>query len=230
MYSLSSYINVMPKLSGPTRSGSWAHDIIQNCLQPGSDSPQPSSTQHTTPHQNPPLKMFRFVRPPQIQSHKTKNKPSNTPKPQSKTLDPITLFHSPSLASSSRALNILKQASTTAAETATEDQASDYSAHAKQQRGEFELEVTTAAPTSDQLRSILDYISPVSGVGGLGDKATYGVGELVKGAKDAEDAIKRFKEDEGRFVRPVVCFPFLSLLLFHFVGLSGFFGLFGIVC
>lgn len=155
--------------------------------------------------------MFRFVSPlnPPTRTNDTKT-PNTT---QSKTLDPITLFHNPNLAPSTRVLTILKQASTAAAETATEDQASDYSAHAKQQRGEFELEVTTAPPTSDQLRSILDYISPVSGTGGQGEKATYGVGELVKGARDAEDAIKRFKEDEGRFVRPVVC---LSLFLFFF--------------
>ncbi|CEJ59665.1 hypothetical protein PMG11_08280 [Penicillium brasilianum] len=121
----------------------------------------------------------------------------------SKTLDPITLFHSPSLAPSTRVLNILKQASIAASETATEDQASDHSAHNKQQRGEFELEVTTSAPTTDQLHSILEYISPVSGTGGQGGKAVYGVGELVKGAKDAEDAVKKFKEDQERFVRPV---------------------------
>lgn len=51
----------------------------------------------------------------------------------------------------------------------------------------------------------------------MGEKATYGVGELVKGARDAEDAIKRFKEDEKRFVRPVVCshlFPFVDFLWF----------------
>lgn len=41
---------------------------------------------------------------------------------------------------------------------------------------------------------------------------TYPVAELIKGARDAEDAVKRFKEDPGRFVRPVVC----SLLLFFF--------------
>ncbi|KAJ5607747.1 hypothetical protein N7537_004366 [Penicillium hordei] len=121
----------------------------------------------------------------------------------SKTLDPITLFHSPSIQASTRTLNILKQASSTASETATEDQASDHSTHAKQQRGEFELEVTTSPPTTDQLRSILDYISPVSGVGGPGDKVTYGVAELVKGARDAEDALKKFKEDNEKFVRPI---------------------------
>ncbi|KAJ5919188.1 hypothetical protein N7466_010131 [Penicillium verhagenii] len=121
----------------------------------------------------------------------------------SKTLDPITLFHSPSIPNSTRVLTLLKQASTAAAETATEDQASDYSSHAKQQREEFELEVTTNDPTTDQLRNILDYINPVSGVGGPGDKATYGAAELVKGARDAEDAIKRFKEDKSCFVRPV---------------------------
>ncbi|KAJ6169036.1 hypothetical protein N7497_001879 [Penicillium chrysogenum] len=111
----------------------------------------------------------------------------------SKTLDPITLFHSPSIQASTRTLNILKQASTTASETATEDQASDHSRHSKQQRGEFELE----------LRNILDYISPVSGVGGPGEKVTYGVAELVKGARDAEDALKKFKEDNTNFVRPI---------------------------
>lgn len=61
-------------------------------------------------------------------------------------------------------------------------------------------------PTTDQLRSILDYISPVSGTGGQGGKAVYGIGELVKGAKDVEDAVKKFKEDQERFVRPVVGF------------------------
>ncbi|KAJ5887518.1 hypothetical protein N7495_007559 [Penicillium taxi] len=121
----------------------------------------------------------------------------------SKTLDPITLFHAPKLASSTRVLNILKTASINASETATEDQASDHSAHARQQRGDFELEVTTDAPTADQLRSILDYISPVSGVGGQGEKTVYGVAELVKGAKDAKDALRLFKEDNGVFVRPV---------------------------
>lgn len=145
--------------------------------------------------------MFRFVRNPipnLLQKH-----PTN--KPQSKTLDPITLFHSPSLAASTRTLNILKQASATAGEVATEDQASDHSRHAKQQRGDFELEVTTSPPTLDQLRSILDYVSPVSGIGGPGEKVTYGVAELVKGARDAEDALKKFKEDNENFVRPVVC-------------------------
>jgi hypothetical protein len=66
--------------------------------------------------------------------------------------------------------------------------------------------VTTGPPTADQLRSILDYISPVSGVGGQGDKVTYAVSELVKGARDAEDALKKFKEDNENFVRPVVGF------------------------
>lgn len=31
----------------------------------------------------------------------------------------------------------------------------------------------------------------------------YGIAEIVEGARDAEDAVKRFKEDSGRFVRPV---------------------------
>jgi hypothetical protein len=39
---------------------------------------------------------------------------------------------------------------------------------------------------------------------------TYGVAELVKGARDAEDALKKFKEDNTNFVRPIVCSTFLS--------------------
>lgn len=74
--------------------------------------------------------------------------------------------------------------------------------------------MTTSAPTTDQLHSILEYISPVSGTGGQGGKAVYGVGELVKGAKDAEDAVKKFKEDQERFVRPVVCMPLFFFFLF----------------
>lgn len=37
-----------------------------------------------------------------------------------------------------------------------------------------------------------------------GEKKTYVPGEIVKGSRDAEDALKRFKEDQGRFVRPIV--------------------------
>lgn len=40
----------------------------------------------------------------------------------------------------------------------------------------------------------------------------YGVGEVIRGAKDAEDAVKRFKESgEGVFVRPIVCLVYLSV-------------------
>lgn len=123
-----------------------------------------------------------------------------------KSLDPVTLFHNPTLTSSKHALTILKQASTIASETATEDQASDYTNHAKKQQAEFQLEVSEQPPTSDQLRSILDYVA-ANGNGGA-KKKTYVPGEIVKGARDAEDALKRFKEDSERFVRPIVCPPF----------------------
>ncbi|OJJ85174.1 uncharacterized protein ASPGLDRAFT_147994 [Aspergillus glaucus CBS 516.65] len=118
---------------------------------------------------------------------------------QPKSLPPITLFHNPTLTSSAHALTILKQASTIASETATEDQASDYSNHAKNQQTEFQLEVTEGSPTNDQLRSILDYVAD----NGVGKKKTYVPGEIVKGARDAEDALARFKEDKERFVRPI---------------------------
>ncbi|BDD61634.1 hypothetical protein MAP00_006672 [Monascus purpureus] len=128
-----------------------------------------------------------------------------------KVFDPITLFHNPKLAPSTRVLTLLKQASVTASETATEDQASDYSSQIAKQRGEFDLQISTAPPTTDQLRSILEFISPggvggttpIAAAGGNVKRLVYKPSDLVVGAKDAEDAIRRFKEDQSRFVRPV---------------------------
>ena len=101
-----------------------------------------------------------------------------------------------------RVLNLLKQASAAAGETATMDQASNHSPHMEKQRGEFELEVTEAPPTPDQLRNILEY------------GALRGVkpGDVIRGARDQADALKKLKEgQEDNLVRPVV-----SLLLFFF--------------
>ncbi|MCJ1228806.1 hypothetical protein MMC12_005469 [Toensbergia leucococca] len=108
-----------------------------------------------------------------------------------KTLDVITLFHRPSLPASIRVLTILKQASAHASETATEDQASDHSHQNKMQRTEFELNVTEDPPTSDQLRSILEYVG--------GRKAK----ELVEGSKDERDAMRRLAQDGSKFMAPV---------------------------
>lgn len=47
----------------------------------------------------------------------------------------------------------------------------------------------------------------------MGKKKTYVPGEIVKGARDAEDALARFKEDKERFVRPIVGFPFSFMVL-----------------
>ncbi|PLN86107.1 Metallo-hydrolase/oxidoreductase [Aspergillus taichungensis] len=107
-----------------------------------------------------------------------------------KTLDPITLFHAPSSSTSTNAFNILKRASTAASSTA---------------RGDFQLEVTTAPPTTDQLRNILDYVSAdASAASTSRNSRAYAPSDVIKGAKDAQDALKRFKEDGGAgFVRPI---------------------------
>jgi replicative superfamily II helicase len=110
-----------------------------------------------------------------------------------KTLDVITLFHKSSLAPSVRIANLLKQASAQAAETATEDQASDHSHQTFQiKREPFELDITEAPPTADQLSSILEYV-------GAGKAA-----QLVKGASSQSDALKKLKETPDNFVHPVV--------------------------
>ena len=102
----------------------------------------------------------------------------------------VTLFHKPSLQASIRAHTILKQASAHASESATEDQASDHS-HQNKRSDPFELEVTEAEPTPDQLRSIFEYL-------GSGK-----AGELVKGAASESEAMKKIKEDGSLFNRPV---------------------------
>lgn len=111
---------------------------------------------------------------------------------QHKSLDVITLFHKPSAAASVRALTLLKQASAYASEHSTEDQAADHSHQNRFERTEFELNITEDPPTSDQLRSIFEYI---------GAKRAA---DLVKGAKDEADAMKRLREDGENFRRPVV--------------------------
>jgi len=108
-----------------------------------------------------------------------------------KSLDVITLFHKPSSAASTRVFTLLKQASAEASSPATEDQASDHGHQDKAQRSEFELDVTESAPTSDQLRSILEY---------LGGKPASAV---VQGARDEADAMKKLKENADSFTRPL---------------------------
>lgn len=111
---------------------------------------------------------------------------------QHKSLDTITLFHSPSLSSSTRVLTLLKQASAQASETATEDQASNHSHQKKIQRSEFELNITEEPPTSDQLRSILEYVG--------GSRAK----DVVEGARNEAEAIKALAQDPSKFRAPVV--------------------------
>lgn len=109
-----------------------------------------------------------------------------------KTIDVITLFHKPSIQASTRIATLLKQASAQSQETATEDQASD---HTPQQtrREAFQVDITEAAPTKDQLRSIFDYV---------GDSKAA---QLVKGASSQSEAMKKLQENPDSFLRPVVC-------------------------
>lgn len=106
----------------------------------------------------------------------------------------VTLFHSPEVAASNRMLALMKQGSAAAAETATQDQASDHSAQnsSRPARDLFDIEVTESAPTEDQLRSILEYVGDAK------------VGDIVQGATSVSDAVKRLAADQKAFKRPVV--------------------------
>lgn len=111
---------------------------------------------------------------------------------QRKSKDIVTIFHKASSPASVRLTTLLKQVNANAAESATEDQASDHTPQTQSKRDEFDLEITEAAPTTDQLHSILEYVGASK------------IGSVIAGAKDQKEALKKFKESESNFKRPVV--------------------------
>jgi hypothetical protein len=82
--------------------------------------------------------------------------------------------------------SILKQANAHAVADIKGDQA---------EKNEFELDVTEAPPTADQLKNILEY---------LGGPTSATVGKLIRGANDQADALKRLEKDGDAFQRPMV--------------------------
>lgn len=64
---------------------------------------------------------------------------------------------------------------------------------------EFELDVTDAPPTSDQLKNILEYLGGPSAVS-----------KVIKGAQNESDAMKKLEADGEAFERPVVSLPGIS--------------------
>ena len=116
----------------------------------------------------------------------------------------VTLFHKPSSTASTRVLTLLKQTNAQAVSHATEDQASSHQAQSKLERVEFDLDVTEAPPTADQLKSILEYL------GGPGAAS-----KVIQGANDEADAMRRLKADGEKFERPVV-----GVLLFHILAMA----------
>ncbi|UPK91917.1 hypothetical protein LCI18_002852 [Fusarium solani-melongenae] len=105
-----------------------------------------------------------------------------------KTLDIVTVFHKASSPASVRVANLLKQVSANATAGATLDQASE----TKPAREQFELNVTEDPPTDDQVKTILEYVG------------TGGISNIIKGANNEKDALKKFKESKENFIRPVV--------------------------
>jgi Protein of unknown function (DUF1687) len=91
-----------------------------------------------------------------------------------------------------RVHSLLKQASATATELATEDQASDHSHQTNANRQPFELNITEDTPTPDQLKSILEYVG------------AQRAGTIINGARDEADAMRKLKENAENFQRPVV--------------------------
>ncbi|RFU74777.1 hypothetical protein TARUN_7456 [Trichoderma arundinaceum] len=100
-----------------------------------------------------------------------------------KTLDIITLFHKASSPASVRVSNLLKQASTSAQTSATHEPAA--------RRDPFELNITEDPPTVDQVQTILEYVGQ------------SGASQIIKGARDDKDALRKFKENKENLLRPL---------------------------
>ncbi|CBX93238.1 hypothetical protein IAQ61_008956 [Plenodomus lingam] len=105
----------------------------------------------------------------------------------------VTLFHKPSSQASTRVLTLLKQTHAQSAATATGDQASSHDAQSKAERADFELDVTEAPPTSDQLKNIMEYLGGASAAS-----------KVVTGASSEIDALRRLQADGNTFQRPLV--------------------------
>ncbi|KAI8934673.1 hypothetical protein NX059_008364 [Plenodomus lindquistii] len=105
----------------------------------------------------------------------------------------VTLFHKPSSQASTRVLTLLKQTHAQSATTATQDQASSHDAQNKAEHSDFELDVTEAPPTSDQLKNIMEYL-------GGADAA----GKVISGASNETDALRKLQADGNAFQRPLV--------------------------
>ncbi|KAK6351656.1 hypothetical protein TWF718_004810 [Orbilia javanica] len=109
-----------------------------------------------------------------------------------KTLDVLTLFHSPRSEASNRVLSALKTASTAAEESSASSGVSRNASGEKKQM--FELDVVEGPMTTAQLRSILDYVGENK------------VGEIVEGARGVHDAMKILDGTKGvdAIKRPIV--------------------------
>ncbi|PHH83586.1 hypothetical protein CDD82_6614 [Ophiocordyceps australis] len=109
-----------------------------------------------------------------------------------KTLDIVSVFAKPNCPTSTRVANLVKQVSANLQTTATVDQAADHGSHSKgSTREPFEYNITQDAPTAEQLQTILDYVGK------------SGIPSIVAGARDTKEALKKFKESEDSFIRPL---------------------------
>jgi hypothetical protein len=65
---------------------------------------------------------------------------------------------------------------------------------------EFDLDVTEAPPTGDQLKNILEYLGGSSAAS-----------QVIRGAQNETDALRKLKENGESFQRPVVSTPSLTI-------------------
>jgi len=104
-----------------------------------------------------------------------------------KTLDIITLFHSPKSAASQSILKFLRHRAAAASDHTQESSTPV-----------FQLDVQEAPPTRSQLQTIANDL-----LGGAGKK--QGISDIVRGAKDVNEAVNLVEKDaEASLVRPLV--------------------------
>lgn len=79
--------------------------------------------------------------------------------------------------------------------SAQASQAANEGTKATTARDPFEFNITEENPTDDQIQTICEYVGPTK------------IPQVVKGANSVAEALRKFKQDQASFQRPVVsCF------------------------
>ncbi|PHH65241.1 hypothetical protein CDD81_3100 [Ophiocordyceps australis] len=109
-----------------------------------------------------------------------------------KTVDIVSVFVKPNCAASARVAYLVKQASASLQDRATNGHATGHGLHYDvSEREPFEYNLTQEMPTTAQLHTIFSYVNRSD------------IPNIVHGAKNRNEALKIYKQSKDSFIRPL---------------------------